>query len=133
VIERLADARRDTRQTVWDTGGAPPVITAANAAWDAGDRESVFRLYGDIDATLITCWCDDRDGLRQAGKTYKKAGAPTRWCSTWTAAMARASRWPACNAPETPGATPQLTTWRCSTWAWRRCPNAAQRHTDRAH
>jgi len=32
----------------------------------------VFRVKVDFDATLITCWRDDRQGLRRAAPTYKK-------------------------------------------------------------
>lgn len=72
VVERLADPRREARAQVWATGGQPPVISAARGAWEAGDRQTVFRLDLDLDATLITCWCDDREGLRRAAATYKK-------------------------------------------------------------
>ncbi|MGH8904081.1 MAG: IS1380 family transposase [Egibacteraceae bacterium] len=80
VVERLADARRATRQRVWDAGGAPPVVAAAHAAHAAQDTLSGendengrdWRLYMDADATLIACQCDDRDGRRQAAPTFKK-------------------------------------------------------------
>lgn len=79
VVERLADARRAARQRVWDAGGAPPVVAAAKAAQAAGTQADEddeggrgWRLYLDIDATLIACQCDDRDGRRQAAPTYKK-------------------------------------------------------------
>jgi Transposase DDE domain group 1 len=80
VCERLAHARRQARQWVWDAGGAPPVVTAAKAAdaqdGDAGTGEDDedgrdWRLYLDIDATLIDCQSDDRDGRRQAAPTFK--------------------------------------------------------------
>ncbi|MGH8901321.1 MAG: IS1380 family transposase [Egibacteraceae bacterium] len=83
VVERLADARRAARQRVWDAGGAPPVVAAAHTAQAAQDTlagendendedERDWRLYLDVDATLIACQCDDRDGRRQAAPTFKK-------------------------------------------------------------
>lgn len=77
VVERLADARRVMREAVWAAGGAPPVVTAAMAAQsqqDGGDSdgETDLRLYVDIDATLLDCHNDDRDGRRQAAATFKK-------------------------------------------------------------
>ncbi|MGH8903816.1 MAG: hypothetical protein ACRDYA_19610 [Egibacteraceae bacterium] len=60
VVERLADARRQSRERVWAAGGAPPVVAAAQAAQavqadegDGGGRE--WRLYMDLDATLTGC------------------------------------------------------------------------------
>jgi Transposase DDE domain group 1 len=91
VVERLVDARRQTRRRVWDAGGAPPVVTAARAAQaaqdgdaqdgdaqdgrsgeDVGDGRADFRLYMDVDATLIDCQSDDRHGHRRAAPTFKK-------------------------------------------------------------
>ncbi|MGH8904759.1 MAG: transposase, partial [Egibacteraceae bacterium] len=82
VVERLADARRQSRGRVWDAGGAPPVVAAAHTAQAAaaqggqdgggGEDGRDWQLYLDIDATLIACQCDDRDGLRQAAPTFKK-------------------------------------------------------------
>lgn len=72
----------------------PPVIAAARTAWEAGDRESAFWLYLDVDATLITCWCDDREGLRRAAATTRRGvRALIRWWSTWTAGTGWARRW----------------------------------------
>jgi hypothetical protein len=82
VCERLADAGLVTRRRVWDAGGAPPVVAAAQAAQVAQDGDDAqpgeggqadFRLYLDIDATLIGCQCDDRDGRRRAAPTYKNS------------------------------------------------------------
>lgn len=77
VVERLADARRAAREQAWAAGGAPPVVAAALAAQSErdggdGDDQPDWRLYVDVDATLIGCWCDDRDGRRRAAATFKK-------------------------------------------------------------
>jgi hypothetical protein len=77
VVERLADVRRATRQRVWDAGGASPVLAAAQNAQT--DADSDLRLYLDADATLITCWCDDRHGRRRAAPTFKKGWGRIRW------------------------------------------------------
>ena len=76
VIEELAAAMRAARQRVWEAGGAPPAVAAAIAAEQAGGQdepERVWRLGLDIDATLLICQNDDRDGLRKAAATYKKS------------------------------------------------------------
>jgi hypothetical protein len=89
VIERLAQARLAARRRVWDAGGAPPVVAAAQAtqATDAQPGEEDeggqsgpgdFRLYLDIDATLISCQCDDRDGHRRAAPPTRKRLGPIR-------------------------------------------------------
>jgi hypothetical protein len=75
VIEQLAAGMRAARQRVWEVGGAPPAVAAATAAEQAGGQdepERVWRLGLDIDATLLDCQNDDRDGLRQAAATYKR-------------------------------------------------------------
>ncbi|MGH8933750.1 MAG: transposase, partial [Egibacteraceae bacterium] len=83
VVERLSAARLAARTYTWEHGGAPPVVTAAAAAAAArlvhGTDEGTdsdgglgWRLFVDLDATLITCWCDDRDRPRQAAPTFKK-------------------------------------------------------------
>jgi hypothetical protein len=97
VVERLADACRQTRGRVWDAGRTPPVVAAARAAQaaraedaQAGDARAGqsgegcedgedgedgeggradFRLYLDIDATLIDC---------QATTATDAAGQPRR-------------------------------------------------------
>jgi hypothetical protein len=55
------------------------VVAAAQAGQAGGvqaDQDDEggcdWRLYLDIDATLIACQCDDRDGRRQAAPTFKK-------------------------------------------------------------
>jgi hypothetical protein len=85
VCEWLADAGLVTRRRVWDTGGAPPVVAAAQAAQvaQAGDDaqpdedgqggQADFRLYLDIDATLIGCQCDDRHARRRAARPTRRA------------------------------------------------------------
>jgi hypothetical protein len=72
VIEQLAEAMRTTRARVWAAGGAPPAVAAAEAAEQTGEHERVWRLGLDIDATLLGCQNDDRDGLRRAAATYKR-------------------------------------------------------------
>ena len=64
VVERLAVARKAARARAWHLGGAPPVVAAALA----GQRPDE-PLCIDLDATLITAHCDDKDG---AAVTYKK-------------------------------------------------------------
>ncbi|MGH8904411.1 MAG: hypothetical protein ACRDYA_22705 [Egibacteraceae bacterium] len=50
------------------------MVAAAQAAQPDEDDEDGrdWRLYLDADATLIICWCDDRDGLRLAAPTLEK-------------------------------------------------------------
>jgi hypothetical protein len=78
VGEELGEAMRSARQRVWTVGGAPPGVAAAVKAAKQtgtnaqGEQERVWRLGLDIDATLLICHNDDRDGLRQAAATYKK-------------------------------------------------------------
>src|SRR5680860_1547840 len=57
-------ARKAARARAWHLGGAPPVVAAALA----GQRPDE-PLCIDLDATLITAHCDDKDG---AAVTYKK-------------------------------------------------------------
>jgi hypothetical protein len=71
VIEELGEALRAARERVWAVGGAPPVVTAAKAA-KQDEEQRVWRLGLDIDATLLICHNDDRDGLRRAAATYKR-------------------------------------------------------------
>ena len=106
VIEELAAAMRAARQRVWEAGGAPPAVAAAITAEQAGGQdepERVWRLGLDIDATLLICQNDDRDGLRKAAATYKKSFGTHPLRPGWTVVTGYGRRWWPCTAPGNAG------------------------------
>lgn len=64
AVTRLAAARRSMRVRSWEVGGAPPVVAAARRGETPAEPLAI-----DLDATLITAHCDDKDG---AAPTYKR-------------------------------------------------------------
>ncbi|MGH3924610.1 MAG: hypothetical protein ACRDTT_17415, partial [Pseudonocardiaceae bacterium] len=101
-------------------GGEPPVITAARAAWEAGGRQTVFRLSMDVDATLATRWNDDRDGLRLAAATYKKGFGTHPLTSYLDRGDRSGEALAGCCARVTPAVTRPSTTSKYSRCPWPR-------------
>jgi hypothetical protein len=66
IVEWLGAARLAAREHAWEIGGAPPVVAAARRG-----EQPAEPLFIDLDATLISVQCDDRDGQRGAAATYK--------------------------------------------------------------
>jgi len=96
VIEELTDALRVARQGVWQApGGAPPAVAAALAAERAGEhemageheegkegKERVWRLYVDIDGTLIGCQTMTVTGCAGPRRLISARSGPIRCWST---------------------------------------------------